>query len=302
MKPDKDVIINSINLNAETDFPYLMVDVMNERSYPRNPGFQVIHWYEDLQFIYVLEGNIEVKTLDTAVKLKVGEGIFINKNVVHLVSKVGTCHYNSFIFPDYFLKFYQGSPAENIVTSISGKSQLPVYHLTPGKDWHNTALDCLKQLVILGKNKTDFYAYEVLIILSKLWLCMAQNISLPPVCNGSVVNERMQTFLWYIQNHYAEVISLEQLAKSANVSKSECLRCFKTSMQTTPYRYLMEFRLSKAVDLLQNTAEPIGNIANMVGFHQMSHFGKCFKEKIGCSPREYRGTASETEKKHAKDF
>lgn len=55
--------INSINLNAGTDFPYLVLEIINEQSFPRNPGFQVMHWHEDVQFIYVLEGKISVKTL-----------------------------------------------------------------------------------------------------------------------------------------------------------------------------------------------------------------------------------------------
>ena len=43
--------INSINLNAGTDFPYLVLEIINEQSFPRNPGFQVMHWHEDVQFI-----------------------------------------------------------------------------------------------------------------------------------------------------------------------------------------------------------------------------------------------------------
>ena len=99
---------------------------------------------------------------------------------------------------------------------------------------------------------------------------------------------RMQKFLRYISEHYEEDISLDKLAKNANVSKSECLRCFNTSLQTTPYKYLTEYRLSKASELLKNSDKPIGNIADSVGFRQVSHFGKCFKEKTGFSPRDYR--------------
>ncbi len=61
----------------------------------------------------------------------------------------------------------------------------------------------------------------------------------------------MSIFLQYIEQHYQEEMTLETLAKSANVNKSECLRCFKTTLQTTPYKYLMEYRLSKAADLLK---------------------------------------------------
>ena len=59
-------------------------------------------------------------------------------------------------------------------------------------------------------------------------------------------------------------------------------------MQTTPYKYLMEVRLSKAAELLKETDEPISRISSKVGFHQVSHFGKCFREKTGYPPREYR--------------
>lgn len=91
-----------------------------------------------------------------------------------------------------------------------------------------------------------------------------------------------------MEMQYGDDLSLESLAKSASVSKSECLRCFKQTLQTTPYKYLMEYRLQESVILLQETNLAIGYIADKVGFHQVSHFGKCFKEKMGCSPKEYR--------------
>ena len=85
MKNERNNYINSVNLNVDSDFPYLVLDVVGDQSYPRNPGFQVMHWHEDLQFIYVLDGEIEIKTLDTSVQVNKGSGIFINKNVIHLI-------------------------------------------------------------------------------------------------------------------------------------------------------------------------------------------------------------------------
>ena len=72
MDSNRENYINSVNLNIDTDFPYLVLDVVNDNSYPRNPGFQVMHWHEDLQFIYVLDGAIEVKTFDSAVQIHAG--------------------------------------------------------------------------------------------------------------------------------------------------------------------------------------------------------------------------------------
>lgn len=288
MESKKEDYINSVNLNIDTDFPYLVLDVINDKSYPRNPGFQVMHWHEDLQFIYVLSGAIEVKTLDNAFQIAAGQGVFINKNIVHFVKRAGECHYNSFIFPAHFLEFSFNSPAKAFVDSVTEIEQFQVFPFTGRTDWGEKALSILRQLSELEKNKTEFYIYEVLVLLVSLWLVIRKNITLPPEQQENIMNIRMQKFLRYIEQHYPEDLTLEDLAASANVSKTECLRCFKLSLQTTPYKYLVEYRLSKAALLLKKTDEPIGSIVSSVGFHQLSHFGKCFKEKTGYSPREYR--------------
>ncbi len=284
----KTAFVNSVNMNADTDFPYLVLDVVNDRSYPRNPGFLVMHWHEDLQFVYVLDGVIEVRTLDDELKLSAGEGLFINKNVVHSINNSGDCHYKSFIFPDYFLRFYFGSPAEKLLDSLVENRNMPFYRFVPGILWCDHILSILQKLSFLEETGNEFYVYEVLVFLTSLWLQIGKNISLPTGKKENMVSRRMRQFLAYIENHYAEEISLERLAGSANVSKSECLRCFRLSMQTTPYKYLMEYRLSKAAMLLQETDKPVGEIASRTGFHQVSYFGKCFREKTGFSPRDYR--------------
>lgn len=271
-----------------TDFPYLVLDVVNQKSFPQNPGFQVIHWHEDFQFIYVIDGKIKFLTLNKRIEVSASQGIFINKNILHQVKEFTSCHYKSFVFPDYFLKFYFGSPAGVFVDSISENEDLEFYHFTGQNEWENTVLNLLQKLTEMEEKKTEFYPYEILLILSSLWLTFRKNILLPPQQQENIVSIRMQKFLNYIANHYAEDISLESLAKSGNVGKSECLRCFKASLQTTPYKYLMEYRLSKAADLLKTTDLPIGVISENVGFHQVSHFGKCFKEKTGYSPKDYR--------------
>lgn len=301
MKTEKETYLNSVNLYVDTDFPYLVLDVINDRSYPRNPGFQVMHWHEDLQFIYVLGGSIEVKTLDNTVSVQAGEGIFINKNVVHFVRRTGECHYNSFIFPAQFLEFSMGnpfplgqactvhSPAKLFVDVVVENEQFSFFHFVSGEEWQEKALSLLCRLSELEKSKTEFYTYEVLVLLAALWLTMRKNILLPPKQQESTVSMRMQKFLRCIEQHYPEDLTLEDIAESASVSKSECLRCFNLTLQTTPYKYLMEYRLSKAAELLKKTDQPVSDISACVGFHQVSHFGKCFKEKTGYSPREYRG-------------
>lgn len=288
MDTEKETYINSINLNGNTDFPYLVLDVTNGHSYPRNPGFLVMHWHEDLQFLYMKHGTVQLKTLDGSLPISAGEAVFINKNVVHQIRQMGECQYSSFIFPDYFLEFYMGGPARAFVDSIVGKECLPFFHFDSETGWSKNVLSMLRKLSELEKEKSDFYVYEVLVLLSEIWLLICKNISMPLEKKKSAAEIRMRKFLNYIEQHYGENLSLGDLAKSANVSKTECLRCFKQSMGTTPYKYLIEYRLLQAAALLTSTDDTVEWIAGKVGFGQASSFGKYFREKTGLSPKEYR--------------
>ena len=230
---NRDHYINSVNLNQNTDFPYLVLNVYNGNSYPRNPGFRVMHWHEDIQFIYVLDGEIEAVTLESRTALHKGEGFFINKNVVHLVDKVEACHYNSFIFPDYFLRFYVGSPADKMVGQIIGKDDFPFFRIADAPE-NQPVLHALKNLSSLEQSKTALYPYEVLSALSVLWLEFCRIVPVTEkegMKKNSQIPGRMAIFLRYMELHYKEDISLEMLAGSASVSKSECLRCFKATLQ-----------------------------------------------------------------------
>lgn len=281
--------INSPNLNAHTDFPYLVLSVENDISHPLNPGFRVMHWHEDLQFIYCISGTVRVKTLSEEEILSAGEGIFINKNEVHLVERIGRYKYKSFLFPDYFVSFYIGSPAARLTQGITENKSISLVVLREGFEWTKDALSILRELASLEETKrANLYSYEVLSRLSSLWLIILKNVSRADELPDGHTSKRMRKFLAYIETHYVEEISLEELAKSADVSKSECIRCFKTTLQTTPYKYLMDLRLSKAARLLGETDLPVSRVAAMTGFNQQSYFGKCFKEKMGCSPGEYR--------------
>jgi hypothetical protein len=224
MAREREKYINSINLNSQTDFPYLVLDVVNDRSYPRNPGFHVMHWHEDLQFGYVLEGAVVLETLDESWKVSEGEGFFINKNVIHTVRRLKNCHYKSFIFPTYFLGFYEGSPARDIVDSITENEEITCLSFANKEAWKTSVNENLAILADMEKEKTEYYAYEILLRLASLWLTLRKNITLPEQRKESAVHLRMKKILQYIEEHYGEDITLEDMAASASISKTECAR------------------------------------------------------------------------------
>ena len=100
--------------------------------------------------------------------------------------------------------------------------------------------------------------------------------------------QRLDRMLQFIRQNYTEELTVSQIAESASISESECLRCFRNSLHTSPGRYLRDFRLQKAEALLLSTQETSANIGTACGFTDAAYFTKLFREMKGCTPLEYR--------------
>ena len=84
---------------------------------------------------------------------------------------------------------------------------------------------------------------------------------------------------------------LDELLASAHISKSYFLRLFRQYMGTTPYNFLLCYRITKAKELLAQTDLPVGAVAHQVGFGDESNFSTRFTAMVGQSPLRYRKSA-----------
>ena len=98
----------------------------------------------------------------------------------------------------------------------------------------------------------------------------------------------VQSAVGYIIAHYAEDVSLDDLADISTVSPSHLIRLFKRQMGTTPHDYLMRYRISRAKELLAETTLTSAAIARQVGFASESNFSYRFSQMVGQSPRAWR--------------
>ena len=92
----------------------------------------------------------------------------------------------------------------------------------------------------------------------------------------------------YAVDHLADPISVEDLAKAANVSSSYLTRLFRQSLGTSPHDYLLRQRISRAQQLLIETDEPIGSVARQVGFATESNVSYRFAKMCDITPSAYR--------------
>ena len=96
----------------------------------------------------------------------------------------------------------------------------------------------------------------------------------------------------YIEQNYQNNISITNLCERLGITRSYLTRLFKEALHTSPYDYLLNVRIDKAVSLLKYTSLPVGQISTLVGYQDPLVFSKTFKQKTGYSPKSYRNTAN----------
>ena len=92
----------------------------------------------------------------------------------------------------------------------------------------------------------------------------------------------------YVADHFAEAISVEDLARASAVSTSYLTKLFRQQLGTSPHDFLLRYRITRAKQLLMETNLPIGEIARKVGFTSESNFSYRFSQMCSTTPRAYR--------------
>ena len=92
----------------------------------------------------------------------------------------------------------------------------------------------------------------------------------------------------HIDSNIDQRISVEALAKLANLSVCYFVRAFKLSVGVTPHDYLIRRRVKRTMELLSDTDMSLSEIALAAGFADQSHCARRFRQHVGMSPRDYR--------------
>ncbi len=109
-----------------------------------------------------------------------------------------------------------------------------------------------------------------------------------PGSNNHVVPEIVNKAISMIKARYAENITLDALSRDLFANKYTLIKQFKKYIGMTPYVYLIKYRIRQAKSLLENTPLTILEVAQKVGFQDMSYFIRTFKEHENITPLAYR--------------
>jgi len=266
------------------------------------------HWHEEMEFILAVEGDTRVLSGETEYLLHPGEAIFVNSNVLHKLKRGqsnASCRINSLLWmPELVSSFPQSIIQQRYIAPLVRCATLAEVVLRPDVPWQKQAI--LRFQEAFDAFISDRYGFEIIVQveLMQMLLLILKNLQ-DRVCDTELVQNkdamRIKQMLGFIHARYAEPLTVSQIAAASSISESECYRCFRKVLDTSPIDYLLQYRIRAAAGLLSGSDMSVSDICFATGFNSPSYFAKVFRQELFMSPRKYRAThqpAAATSAKH----
>ncbi len=235
--------------------------------------------YHKLYFPVAGEAQISAKGRTYLLKEK--QLMLIPKGVTHSFSLTDTCHLEKYWL--HFTAFSEGTDLFSQFTNITiwDFSDSDSYTKLTGYFNQLFAQESSNTLVLsLLQQASLFQICALLFSHSPEKIPVAfQNISL---------HSKQAVILKYMNDHLAEPLTIDQLAKVLYMHPTAFIRYFKNHMGMPPLKYIKYLRLERAKLYLETTDYTIQEIATLTGFTTTSHFSRDFKATYGMSPVQAR--------------
>lgn len=241
------------------------------------PGFDFPpHLHSQLELLYVVYGRVTVAAGERRESLSAGSLGVVFPNQVHSYQAQGESQVIMLICDTG----YAGGSLDTLTRFHPACPFLPPERLHPNVAY---AMEQLAEEYGISGKESPVYGPLVQLILARV---------LPELELGQNRSADYKSLTWriagYVNEHYREPISLDTLARAVGVSRCHLSRVFSEKMGQSFPSYLSNIRLSYARALLADTELSVTEIAGEAGFGSQRSFYRCFRERFGITPLEYR--------------
>lgn len=256
-----------------------------------------LHWHPDFEIATAESGTLDFQVGQEHILLEAGDSIFVNGNILHAIKQVSDGKADAMpniVFSGAILAPETGAIYQKYIKPIADSDTLSYIVFRNGNE-ENRAINVLvKEIYQELQEQRSGYEMAVQRKLSSILEYIFFNMEQFPKVESTRIQIntqiRIQKMLSYIYEHYRENITLEEIARAADISRSEAGRCFKRYMNCSPIDALIQYRLQVARGLLNETTLSLEEIGDSCGFHSTNYFSRRFRKEYGCSPSQYRGT------------
>lgn len=254
-----------------------------------------LHWHPDFEIATAISGVLDFQVGRQHIILNAGDSIFVNGNILHGIKQLSgniPDPMPNIVFSGAVIAPETGAIYQKYIQPISRCDTLPFIVFDQKYGWHNEVNRLVKNVYCLMYEQIQCYEMGVQRELSSIFEYIFSNFDdLPKSENTRIqINTqiRIQKMLSYIREHYAEAVTLEDIAGAANISRSEAGRCFNTYMGCSPVDALIHHRLQIAHRLIKDTTLTLQEISYSCGFNSVHYFSRQFRQTYGYTPGQYR--------------
>lgn len=250
-----------------------------------------LHWHPEFEIATAEFGVLDYQVGEHHIILKAGDSIFVNGNMLHGIKQL------SGDVPDPMPNIvFSGTLIAPETSAIYQKYILPIvqcdslpFVVFRHSDPSNSEINCtIKEIYRQMNEKKAGYELAVQRNINRIFEFISCNFAELPKTEATRIqinNQiRLQKMLSYIYENYAESVMLEDIAKAADISRSEAGRCFRTYMGCSPVEALIQYRLQMAHRLLSERTQTLQQISYACGFNSTNYFSRQFKKKYGYAP------------------
>jgi AraC-like DNA-binding protein len=255
-----------------------------------------VHWHHDFEIATAVSNTVDYQMGRQHVTLQAGDSIFVNGNILHRIRQVSgdrpdpipiilfsgnsIAHEHSTIYQKYIHPILQCDSLPFIIFRHENSSYSEINRL-------------IQETYRRLSKQTQCYEMAVHRNISSILEYLFCNLDRFPKSEAARIQMRsqirLQKMLTYIYEHYAETITLEDIANAAHISRSEAGRCFNAYMGCSPVDALIKYRLQTARRLLDEKTYTLQEISYACGFNSSNYFSRKFKETYGYAPSQVSG-------------
>lgn len=260
-------------------------------SYSTAPGgYHPLHWHEEIELLYQLNGRSDIQIDGKKYQIQNKLLTVINSRQVHSVHTYSDT--SMFICVHISKKLI-----EKYIPDIDLYRIYCIPDDIPDSQFPEYLSVCRQMEDLLRLYITDKLAWQmesegiILQVLAQLIRHFSRK-SAPDEIGLSSADRtsfnRIRDVITYVEEHFRESISLQDIAGHLSLGREYFCRFFKKNMGMSFLRYLNEVRISHVYRDLEQTDAPIAEIAEKNGFHNQKLFNRTFREVYGCTPSAVR--------------
>ena len=248
------------------------------------------HWHEEAELTLITQGDCfyQIDLIDYEVKE--GDILFIPPLFLHSISR-GTSEEiisETFVF---HLNFLGGNSTDICSTRYLApimNQEFSMPHLiTPKHPAYASLREIFYQINSLYDEAVSGYELAIKSLLLQVFFLLLQYSKRTGSPDTGTPSDKLKNVLDYIEQHFAEEISISELAKLCYFSNYHFMRFFKKHMNMTCVEYINNLRLEKSIELFEQGNTSILDVSLYVGFHNLSYFHRTFKKKYHMTPLSF---------------